>query len=54
MEGNALVSALTTAFGTTASDCLSAIAAILPIVLPVMGGIVVITIGVRLFKKLAK
>lgn len=38
---------------TAASDALSAIQAILPIALPVMGAIVVVGVGIRIFKKVA-
>ena len=44
---------LTTALSTIASQALSSIAAILPIVLPVMGAIAVVGIGIRIFKKVA-
>lgn len=51
MEGSAIVTGLTTAFGTVAGDCTSAITAVLPIALPVMGAFVVIGIGIKIFKK---
>ena len=44
---------LTTALSTIASQALSSIAAILPIVLPIMGAIAVVCIGIRIFKKVA-
>lgn len=48
-----MITALTTAFSTVASDALSAIQSILPIALPVMGAIVVVGVGIRIFKKVA-
>lgn len=48
--GEALVTALT----KTATDMTGAIGDILPVALPVMGGIMVITIGIRIFRKVAK
>lgn len=49
-----ITTALTTAFGTLATDALGAIAAVLPIILPVMGAIVVIGIAVKVFKRFVK
>jgi len=52
LEGTATVtSALSTAFQTVANDCLSAIEAILPIALPVLGALVVVGIGIKIFKQ---
>lgn len=52
LEGSTTVtSALSTAFQTVANDCLSAIEAILPIALPVLGALVVVGIGIKIFKK---
>lgn len=48
---NPVVTALSTAFSTVASDAMDAISAILPIALPVMGAIVVVTIGIKIFRK---
>lgn len=52
MEG--VITALTTGITTIASSATDAIAKVLPVALPVMGGIVVVTIGIRVFKKFAK
>lgn len=46
-----ITTALTTAFTDVAGDCMDAIAAVLPVALPVMGAIVVIGIGIKIFKK---
>lgn len=58
MEGAAatmadVVTALTTAMGTVATQALSAIQGIVPIAAPVLGGILIVGIGIRAFKKLA-
>ena len=52
MEG--VTSALVTGVTTIATGATDAIAKVLPVALPVMGGIVVVTIGIRVFKKFAK
>lgn len=52
MEG--LVSSMTSGFATMASDALSAIGSIMPVVLPVMGGIIVVGIGIKIAKKMTK
>ena len=52
MEG--VTTALTTGITTIASSATDAIAKVLPVALPVMGAIVVVTIGIRVFKKFAK
>lgn len=46
--------AMTDALNTTASDAMATIGNILPIVLPIVGGIVVVFLGVKLFKRFAK
>lgn len=46
-----LTTALTTGFGTVATDMMSAVGAIIPIALPVMGGIAVVGLGIKIFKK---
>lgn len=47
----AVVTALTTGFTDVATQSLSAITGILPVALPVLGAIVVVGIGIRLFKR---
>lgn len=50
--GNAsVVSALTSAFSTAVGDIMSAIGGVLPVVLPVVGAIAVVGIGIKIFKK---
>lgn len=51
---SSIQNALTNGFTTVASDALNAIAAILPIALPVLGAIIVIMVGIRIFKRVAK
>lgn len=46
-----VVTALTTAFSTVAGEATDAIGAVLPIALPIMGAIVVVGIGIKIFKK---
>lgn len=50
----AVVTSLTTAIGTFATQAMGAIGTIVPVVLPIMGAIVVVGIGIRVFKKFAK
>ena len=52
MEG--VTTALTTGITTIASSATDAIAKVLPVALPVMGAIVVVTIGIKVFKKFSK
>lgn len=53
-EGSAISSAVTAALATVQADALSLIAAVLPYALAIMGAIVVVTIGIRAFKRTAK
>lgn len=53
-EANTIVSALTTAFQSAASDMMAAISGILPIALGVGAAILVIFLGWKLFKRLTK
>ena len=46
--------AMTSALSTTASDMLGAISSIVPVALPVVAGILVVTVGIKVFKKLTK
>ncbi len=50
----AVTASLTTGISTVATDAMSAIAAIVPVALPVLGAILVVTIGIRVFKKVSK
>lgn len=53
-EGASITDALSTAMTSTASEMTSAIGTVLPIALGVAGGILVITLGWKLFKRLTK
>lgn len=46
--------ALGSALGTVASDMTGAVSTVLPIAVPVMGAILVIGFGIKLFKKFSK
>lgn len=50
---DALVTALTSGLTTTANSMLSAIGTIVPAALPVMGGMAVVYLGIRVFKKVS-
>ena len=50
MEG--IQAALTEAFTTVATNCNTTIATVLPIALGVVGAVMVVTFGIKVFKKL--
>ena len=49
MEG--ITTALTTAIGTMATNCMDMISSVLPVALPIVGAGVVVTFGLKTFKK---
>lgn len=49
----AVTSALTAGISTIASDAMSAIGAVIPVALPIMGAITVVGIGIKIFKKVS-
>ncbi len=49
-----VVSSLTTAITGFATDAMGAIGSIVPVALPIMGAIVVVGIGIKVFRKFAK
>ena len=49
-----MTEALTTALTAIAGDMTSAITAIVPIAVPVIGGILVVSLGIKAFKKFTK
>lgn len=53
-SASGIETAVTGALTTVQSDALSMIAAVLPYALAIMGAIVVITIGIRAFKRASK
>lgn len=48
---SSITDTLSTSIGTIASDAMSAIASVLPVALGIMGAIVVVNIGIKVFKK---
>lgn len=46
-----VTSALTTGITTIAGDAMSAVGSVVPVALPIMGAIVVVGIGIKVFKK---
>lgn len=48
-----ITSALVTALGDVGTQALSAISSVLPAALTICGAVMVVTIGVRVFKKIA-
>lgn len=58
MEGGtameSVITALTTAFSTMATDALSGITGILPVVLPVFSAIVIVGLALRLVHRIVK
>lgn len=53
-DDSAITTAVTTALGTVQSDAMGLIAAVLPYALAIMGAILVVTIGIRAFKRASK
>lgn len=51
-SGNAVVQALTSAFTTVASDMTSAVTSVLPIALGIVGTVMVVIFGVKIFKRI--
>lgn len=49
-----VVTALTNGLGSIANDIAGAIGGILPIALPIMGAVVAITLGIRVFRKFTR
>lgn len=49
----AITTALSTAITTIGTDAMDAIAKVLPAALPIFGAIVVVSIGLRVFKRVA-
>lgn len=50
----AVVTGLTTGISAIATDAMGAIGSILPVALPIAGAVIVVTIGLRVFKKVGK
>lgn len=54
MEATGVTAALTTALTGIASEMTGAVSAIVPVAVPVIGGILVVTLGIKAFKKFTK
>lgn len=57
MESSAIssvVSSMTTQFGSMVTEISSGIGSIVPVLLPILGVVAVIFIGLKLFRKIAK
>lgn len=52
MEG--ITTALTTALGTISSNVMSVFGDVLPAALTIVGAVIVVTLGVKMFKRIAK
>lgn len=52
--GSGVIDALSSALSTIATDMTGAISAVVPIAVPVIGGILVVTLGIKAFKKFSK
>lgn len=50
---SAIQGAVTTALATTQSDAMTLIASVLPYALAIVGAVIVVTIGIRVFKKIS-
>lgn len=49
-----ITTALTTALGTVSSNVLSTLGDILPAALTIVGAVMVVTLGIRVFRKIAR
>lgn len=49
-----ITTALTTALGTVSTNFLSALGDILPAALTIVGAVMVVTLGIRVFRKIAR
>ena len=48
-----VTTALTTAFGEVVTACTGVVGSILPVALPLIGAVMVVTFGIKIFKKVA-
>lgn len=51
---SAITSALSTSLGTVATNVMDVFGDVLPAALTIVGAVLVVTLGVRMFKKIAK
>lgn len=54
MEATGVTAALTSALTGIASEMTGAVSAVVPIAVPVIGGILVVSLGIKAFKKFTK
>lgn len=54
LEGTTVSGAMGTAIGSIATDALGMITTVIPVAAPILGGIVVIGVGIKIFKKLSR
>jgi hypothetical protein len=54
MESTGIVAALTSGFTTAAGEMTGAIAAIVPVAIPVVTTVLVVSLGIKVFKKFTK
>lgn len=54
MEASTVTTALSSALTTIASDMAGVVGSVIPIAVPVLGGIMVVTLGIKVFKKFTK
>lgn len=54
VTASTVTESLTSALSTTASDMMGAISSIVPVAVPVAGGILVVGLGIKVFKKFSK
>ena len=51
---SSVTEAISSALSTTASDMMGAVSSIVPVAVPVVGAILVVTLGIKVFKKFTK
>lgn len=49
-----VTTALTSGLSTVADNCMTAVGAVVPYALPIVGAVIVVTVGIRIFRKIAK
>lgn len=54
MEATTVTSALSTALTSVAADMTGVVGTVLPIAAPVIGAVLVVTFGIKVFKKFTK
>lgn len=52
-SSNPVVTAMVTGLTSIGNDAMEGIGAVLPVALPIVGAILVVTIGIRVFKKVS-